>query len=270
MIEGTGIQISDEEYIKPYHFADMNETQQCNFMRRLGLDSENQQFIKVKIKELMQCRAIPSPSAMKWENVKSILHGELPESASQPVPIDDITDSRVSEDFLQLIVALVQKKFRRQSEMEVVVRIFLLVLFVVADLESNIRVELQPSCHGHSAFTDFLIKVTTPLNQVRIIEVKRPDVGVDLLLELDTTAQALREAHILLCNDNQIESPMPFILTNGNVWSCGQAARHTLSKITLESVHTVFCDLSNISGWKSAMKHIKAYISGTWPPQPSC
>ncbi len=81
--------------------------------------------------------------------------------------------------------------------------------------ENGIRVELQPTFNNHATFTDFIIWITNIVGQVQFIEVKRTDINVDLTTETDSTAQALREAQILLCSN--VQSPLPFVLTNGSI-----------------------------------------------------
>lgn len=69
--------------------------------------------------------------------------------------------------------------------------------------------QLQPSMSNHPTFTDFQFVISTPKKVLGFIEVKKGSVATLLEIETNATAQALREAHILL-ND----SPIPFILTN--------------------------------------------------------
>lgn len=145
-----------------------------------------------------------------------------------------------------------------------VIRVFLMVLIAVAD-DDDIRVELEPTFKDHATFTDFIIWITNRVGRVRFIEVKRTNINVDLTTETESTAQTLREAQILLCS-NTVESPLPFVLTNGTVWSFGLATKHSPSKIMLESVHNAGCNITDLSGWKLAINHLRAFISGTWPP----
>ena len=119
--------------------------------------------------------------------------------------------------------------------MEVVVRVFQMVMIAVSD-KSDIRVELQPSLKHHQTFTDFLIWITNGGGNVRFIMVKRTDIDVDLTTEADSTAQALREAQILLCNHADVTS-VSFALTNGRSWSFGIAEQHSASKVILKSVY---------------------------------
>ncbi len=114
--------------------------------------------------------------------------------------------------------------------------------------------QLQPFVLGHSTFTDFLFVIANGGGPIGFIEVKRTSEHTDLTSETDTTAQALREAQILICKDHGVES-LPFILTNGSMWSYGVAAKHSFTKITLRSVHNIHCELATKNGWEKAMKY---------------
>lgn len=57
------------------------------------------------------------------------------------------------------------KKFRRLSEAEVVIRVFLMVLIAVAD-DDDIRVELEPTFKDHATFTDFIIWITNRVGRL--------------------------------------------------------------------------------------------------------
>ena len=92
-----------------------------------------------------------------------------------------------------------------------------------------------------------LIWITNRVGEVRFIEVKRSDISVDLTVEADSTAQTLREAHVLLCSRADVKA-LPFVLTNGVSWSFGIAAKHSASKLVLKSVHNVLCSITTLSG----------------------
>lgn len=177
---------------------------------------------------------------MKWSDVPAILHGDVPRDTPLQDP-PDVTTSVFGDAIIQSIIEIMRSKFRRVSEMEVVVRVFLMVMIAVSE-DSDIKVELQPSVTSHSTFTDFLIWIITR-DEKRFIEVKRTGINVDLT----STAQALREAQILLCSE-KVKSPMPFLLTNGTSWS---AAKYTDSKIELTHVWNVSCSITTLHCWKN-------------------
>lgn len=212
VLEGTDIVIPSTEYNSPYHFMDMSQPQQASFMQRMGLDTRENVLLRTKIKEALESKSVPSPSSMKWADVPAIFHGDVPRDTPLQDP-PDVSSSVFDDAIIQSIIEIMTSKFRRVSEMEVVVRVFLMVMIAVSE-DSEIRVELQPSMTSHSTFTDFLICIRSG-DTKRFIEVKRTDINVDLTSETNETAQALREAQILLCTA-KVKSPMPFLLTNGN------------------------------------------------------
>ena len=53
-----------------------------------------------------------------------------------------------------------------------------MVMIAVSE-KKDITVALQPSLKGHPTFTDFLIWIRNRNDDVRFIEVKRTDIGVE-------------------------------------------------------------------------------------------
>lgn len=263
VLEGTGIRIPADEYITPYHFVDMTALQQEYFLTRMGLDSRGRNMLTTKLRETLASKPVPSPSAMKWSDVRAILHGEIPTIPST-LRIPDVTSSLFTDAILESIIDIMRTKFKRVSEMDVVVRVFLMVLIAVCDNDKKISVQLQPTYNGN---TDFIFWMKNGAGQVvRFIEVKRTEIYANLATETDSTAQTLREAHILLTSNPGL-SPLPFVLTNGEAWSFGIAAKHSdFSKITLKSVHNVTCDMASLDGWKLAINNLRAFLYGPWPP----
>ena len=257
VLEGTGILIPATEFNTPHHFVDMNQSQQESFLTRLGLASREQDLLKTKLQEALESKPVPSPSAMKWSDVPAILHGKLPSHDTPLVEPPDVTSDLFTDAILESIIHILPMKVRRLSEMEVVVRVFLMVLIAVSDK--------QPTVKDHASFTDFLIWITNRVGEVRFIEVKRADISVDLTVEADSTAQTLREAHVLLCSRADVKA-LPFVLTNGASWSFGIAAKHSASKLLLKSVHNVLCSITTLSGWKLAINNLRAFLYGSWPP----
>ena len=259
LLKDTDINISDNQsFITPDSFVDLNKEQRDTFLNFIGLSEDQKTTLMVKV---MEAKSIPSPSSMKWADVKSILDGSIPEiSDFEELADDDTTTISIT---LSSMVTMLKNNFRRVSEMEVVVRVFSLLLCVIS--EKEITVELQPSFSGSTVFTDFLIKLTNGNCNIGFIKVKRTDLSVDLDSKTETTAQALREAQILLCNDVN-PNPLPFVVTNGKHWSYGLAKKSGASRITLISIHNLFCEIDTVRGWKKAMKYLKAFINGNWPP----
>ena len=85
------------------------------------------------------------------------------------------------------------------SEMEAV----LCVLFVLEAIkkELNVTVSVQPSIEGHSVFTDFLFRLYDDQKPLCFIEMKRASDYTNITLGTSSVAQALREAHMLLCSE---------------------------------------------------------------------
>ena len=83
---------------------------------------------------------------------------------------------------------------------------------------------LQPSLKEHLTYTDFCIKVVSSGSPLLIIEVKKHEISA-LFGENDTTAQVLREAHVVLQDKDTQVQKLWFILTNALVWSLGMAKK---------------------------------------------
>jgi hypothetical protein len=251
----TDVVIPSDEGITPDHFNTMTASQQTKFLHRYNM-KDNLEYVQRRVAECLSLKPIPSPSNMKWSNISSILESKCEkniqalEAATLPeVKLDAIT-----------IMQILHRKFKNKSEMDVVIRIFSLILCVIADLPA-ITVTLQPTEFGHS---DFLIKIENGSSITRLIEVKRTTVMVDMSKEVDETAQALREVHILLQNTRDCNTAS-FLLTNGTVFSFAIVSKTETSKIQLDAVTTILCNLECSKGWQDAMRHIRAYITGNWP-----
>lgn len=201
-------------------------------------------------------QTIPSPSNMKWSNISSILESKCDNEIRA---LEAATLPEVKLD-AKTIMEILKCKFKNQSEMDVVIKIFSLILCVIADIPA-ITVTLQPTEFGH---TDFLIKIKNGSSYTRLIEVKRATTMVNMSNEADQTAQALREVHILLQNTPDCNTA-PFLLTNGQVFSFAIVSKTDTSKIRLEAATTILCNLNCSEGWQDAMRHMRAYITGNWP-----
>ena len=101
---------------------------------------------------------------------------------------------------------------RNTSEAEATARVLLFVLHTIDVLE-GVTVHMEPSVDNHSNFM-IVEDGSYPLS---FIEVKKGSTFTDLGIQDSATAQALREAHILL-------NKMP-PATNSIVWSFGVAQK---------------------------------------------
>ena len=150
--------------------------------------------------------------------------------------------------------------------MEATIRVLSVVMEAVEE-HADIKIELQPSLSNHAIYIDLLIHLnSTEGSPFLIIEVKNSDVST-IFGENDCTAQVLREAHITLQDEKCNRQKLPFILTNGTIWSVGIAVKdaHKI-KVTECSVAAVLykeelTDIAEIKTMCSLLTKIKALIS---------
>ena len=90
----------------------------------MGFERREQDLLKTRLQEALESKPIPSPSAMKWSDVLAILHGNLPSRATPLVETPNVTSDLFTDAMLECIIDMVAIKFRRLSEMEVVVGVF--------------------------------------------------------------------------------------------------------------------------------------------------
>ena len=126
-------------------------------------------------------------------------------------------EGTVEDTFLEVLRGVFARNFRNVTEMEAVMRVGVVVLCAVKDLE--VTVQLQPSLTNHPTFTDFLFVVKSTGQAICFIEVKNSSEFTSLTLETAATAQALREAQITLANNPAESARLPFLLTNSLMWS---------------------------------------------------
>ena len=159
---------------------------------------------------------LPSPSNMKWKDVSKILDGELPCQSTLP-----IVEGRTLSDLLKDDMKRYSKVLCNNSEMEATIRVLSVVMEAIKD-RADIKMKLQPSFSNHATF---LIYLRSPVGSpLLIIEVKNRGVYT-VFGENDWTAQVLREAHITLQDDKCNRQQLPFIVTNGEIWSVGIAVK---------------------------------------------
>ena len=159
---------------------------------------------------------------MKWGDVSRILDGKMPSTNMLPN-----VEGWTLSDWLKYDMKRYTKVLNNQSEMEATVRVLSVVMEVVMEAvkgsNPDIKIKLQPSLENHATYTDFLIYLSSSEGSpLLIIEVKKGDVRFG---ENDCTAQVLREAHITLQDEKCNRQKLPFILTNGEIWSLGIAVK---------------------------------------------
>ena len=247
-----------EEFITPEQYMTMSTNQKIKFRRQNDL-KVNLQEVQLRITQCFSRKPIPSPSNMKWDTIDIILENKFPLKRIQDFSGEHKQVKLDADAFMEIL----DTKFENRTEMEVVVRIFSLLVCVVSDLE-NVHIRLQPSEYGHPCFTEFLIEIRNGTSIKRLIEVKKSTIMVDLGAKSDETAQALREAHIML-QTSPVQTIEPFLITNGKVFSFGMVSKTETTKIRLEAVTTIICDLNSSAGWNNALTHLRGYITGAWP-----
>ena len=203
------------------------------------------------------------PNPLFNGDVPAILHGNVPQAATPLQEPPEFSSNVFGDAVIKSIMETMRSKFKRVSEMDVVVRVFLMLLIAVSDYSGDIKIELEPSVSGHSTFTDFLISIIAS-GEKWFIEVKRTSISTDLSSETEETAQALREAQILLCTE-KVKSPVQFLLTNGTTWSFGSATRDSDTKIKLTHVWNMSCNIGTVHDWKMMIAHLKLFLCGTFP-----
>ena len=113
--------------------------------------------------------------------------------------------------------------------MEANARVLLLVLDAMSQCD-DVMINLQPSVDGHPVFTDFCFMTRHGKRFLSLIEAKSVQIYTDLRTETQSTAQVLREAHILMCKD-QCLAHLHIVLINSLVWSFGLVERAPHQKI---------------------------------------
>ena len=158
---------------------------------------------------------------MTWDDVSRFLVGSIPRpELHQGVSTDRVTVSPVLTESLRVLNA----HFSHRTELEAMQRVIAFVMDAASSTD-DLKIQLQPSLPYHPTVTDVLITShnagAIPLS---FIEVKRTNLSTHLCLQTDETAQALREAHILM-QGLPLEAKLPFILTNSLEWSFGLAQK---------------------------------------------
>lgn len=196
---------------------------------------------------------------MKWKDVSKILDGKLPSTNILPT-----VEGETLSDWLKHDMKRYSKVLTNRSEMEATIRVLSVVMEVVMEAveeHADIKIELQPSLSNHLIYLS-----SSEGSPLLIIEVKNSDVNT-MFGENDCTAQVLREAHITLQDEKCNRQKLPFILTNGAIWSVGIAVKdaHKI-KVTECSVAAVLykeelTDIAEIKTMCSLLTKIKALIS---------
>ena len=185
---------------------------------------------------------LPSPSNMMWDDVKYVLYGDVPPSSNamlQNLPTN--TSEEIQE--LKSRLKLVDDVVTNLTEGDATFRVLTILLAMFGTVNEadrgKYKIQIQPTIESHPVFTDCLIVVNC--SKSLLIEAKRSAIFTSLTIQSEETAQVLREVQIYL--NHQRLDVLPFILTNGVVWSFGIAKKHfdkievtsTLDKLVIGS-----------------------------------
>jgi hypothetical protein len=221
----------ENEYIDPCSFSEMNNVQVDTFLRQRGA-LDHKKAILEKLQEALTGPLLPSPSNMTWDNALRILDGPVSDSDTKIMEclpeVDDIGE-------LPDIIKELDVTFRNVSETDACIRVIFVLYYTFKSIE-GVKIEAQPTVHGHATSTDFLIRLVKDNQVMCLIEVKKADVYTALTLESSNTAQVIREAHIML---RKCSRDISVILTNGLIWSFGLVKKTENNKINIFSTKTM-------------------------------
>ena len=130
------------------------------------------------------------------QDVASILQRTIPKEQSAP-----ISQAESPSESLTTYMTWADKFLTNTTEMEVNARILPLVLDTVSWCD-NVIINLQLSVDGHQVFTDFCFVTRDEKSPLSLIEAKKGANVSDLCIETASTAQVLREVHILMCKNH--------------------------------------------------------------------
>ena len=184
--------------VTPEHFIKCTTDEIDSFLDIFDL-LEHKRMVLKRLQDCLKGAHIPTPSEMKWSDVPRILEGLIPKRGREESGVNENKCSLPDE----LLSFFNDENFRNVTEMEAVIRVAAVVLCAVKGLK--VSVQVQPSIAKHLTFTDFLFVVTGENKYRAFIEVKKTAEYTSLRLELPSTAQALREAHILLMNERNCQ-----------------------------------------------------------------
>ena len=214
------------ELASPMEFSAMTSKRaQCMYCKEAEIEGWDEELCRII---LQLDKGLPAPSNMKWSHVHLILDGNIPTNNlllnDLPMTTEELKTALLSKyDFLNHFVA-------NRSEADACQRVVAVLYFVFEQVrDRDILMECQPTV----SFTDFVIKVNSGSKSV-LIEVKKSAIKTSLMLKNEESAQMLREAHVMITNNNIKE--LLFILTNSRDWSIGIAQEASGNKIKVTTV----------------------------------
>lgn len=236
VLSGTGLTFVNE-YINPLSLAEMNDAQINTFFQQRGAE-EHKESIMSRLNEAIKGQLLPTPSNMTWTDATKILSCSISKNEAElMVDLPEVTTLDLdSHQYLDKI-------FTNVSEMDACIRVIFLLYNTFKDVD-GIKIQAQPTFAGHTTFTDFLIRLMRNGEILLLIEVKKISIFTNLHVENNYTAQAVREAQIVL-NEVNMDTKMPFILTNGVYWSVGLAQRTVENKVSVISTKNLDISVEN-------------------------
>lgn len=208
--------------------------------------------------QVIKTEVIPSPSGMQARHIKLIADTSKI-SHFKPSEDEDVDDCTL--EFLKRM----KMYFRNKTEAEAMFNVLLYISSAIATMDDNqgLQIQLQPTVGSFKTFSDVYVIVLDSGTPRCFIEIKRLTYYTDLTdMESEHTAQALREAHILLC-ELQCADEIPFVLTNSKLWSFGYAKRIG-SKICLDKVMTINLRSPGLAS-KKLIPALKSILRGEFP-----
>ena len=208
-------------------------------------------LILISVLQLLGLPSLPSPSSMTIKDIKKIaIEYEQTKLFYPNTSIDEDTCLHLKTQSTCVL---------NITEADTMARVVFLISSAVCGM-SNVQIQLQPSIADHKTFTDVYV-LDNDDKPLCFMEVKRQDKYTDLMGTSDVKAQALREAHILLCECNYNLQQIPFVLTNSLVWSFGLAEK-VGNKIKLTKVMNI---LFHSDGRQALNAALKSVLRGTFP-----
>lgn len=155
---------------------------------------------------------------MASEDLRRIMVGELPD----PTPImPSGADLEAEVKSLKEVMSFIRKRVANRSELDAAVR----VVFIISKfLKDDAVMHFQPSVESHPGYTDICIIHSGNKEPMTIIEIKKLNLYTNISIEVNSTAQVVREVHVLFQNCQELNQ-IPFIITNTQIWSFGLGVR---------------------------------------------
>ena len=139
--------------VSPELFCALNAADQDRFLDHFELSSHKRTLLR-RLEDCLHGKPLPAPSDVTWKNVPK---GPMLESSTRKADTTGEMEGTVEDTFLEVLRGVFARNFRNVTEMEAVMRVGVVVLCAVKDLE--VTVQLQPSLTNHPTFTDFLFVV---------------------------------------------------------------------------------------------------------------